>query len=127
MGSGFVAKYPAGGGVLWLPGQYVLGLRELGHDARWLEVWWTCGDPTIDRQMIDRFWRNVDEIGLREHVVLAYFAEGNPDDPRGNPELQGMSDVEFRERAHDAVLLNMAGGIIPMLREGFGRTVLYDI
>ena len=127
IGSGFIAKYPTGGGILWIPVHYVLGMRELGHDAYWLEVLWTHGDPALDRQLIDRFWRNVDELGIRDHVVLAYFAEGNPDDPRGRPELQGMSETEFGARARDAVLLNMANGIPPMLRDDFGRTVLFDI
>jgi hypothetical protein len=127
IGSGFIAKYPKGGGLLWLPAQYVLGLRDLGCRVRWLEVLWTHGDPALDRTLIDRFWRNVEELGVREHVVLAYFAEGDPDDPRGLPDIQGMSASEFQAQARDSVLLNMAGGVIPMLREGFGRTALFDI
>src|SRR5262249_54226377 len=41
IGSAFVAQYPTGGGVFWVPLQYLLGLRELGHDAWWLEMLWT--------------------------------------------------------------------------------------
>src|SRR5262245_26995135 len=33
IGSAFVAQYPRGGGMFWIPLQYLRGLRELGHDA----------------------------------------------------------------------------------------------
>jgi hypothetical protein len=127
IGSGFIAKYPSGGGLLWLPVQYVLGLRELGHEVRWLEVLWSHGDPALDRRLIDRFWHNVEALGVREHVVLVYFAEGSPDAPRGRPEFLGMPEGELRARARDALLLNMANGIMPDLRAGFARTALFDI
>lgn len=127
IGSGFIAKYPNGGGLLWLPVQYLLGLRELGHDVRWLEVLWTHGDPAVDRELIERFWQNTRDLGVSEQVVLAYYPDGTPDEPRSAPALFGMSEVEFRARARDALLLNMANGIGPALRAGFGRTALFDI
>lgn len=50
VGSGFVAKYPEGGGTFWVPLQYVLGLRDLGVEAYWLEVLPHSGDAAVDRR-----------------------------------------------------------------------------
>jgi hypothetical protein len=36
IGSAFVAKYPDGGGIYWVPLQYLRGFRDLGVDAFWL-------------------------------------------------------------------------------------------
>ncbi len=127
IGSGFIAQYPNGGGLLWLPVQYVLGLRELGHEARWLEVLWTRGDPAVDRELIDRFWQNASDLGVREHTVLAYYPDGVPNEPRSEPILFGMAAGEFRARAGGSLLLNMANAVGPALRAGFGRTALFDI
>src|SRR4029450_8906000 len=45
VGSGFVAQYPEGGGMFWVPLQYLLGLRALGVEAYWLELLWPQGGP----------------------------------------------------------------------------------
>jgi hypothetical protein len=66
VGSGFVAKYPTGGGNFWVPLQYLLGLRDLGYDAWWLEYLWTCGDAVRDRA--ERHDRLDFHAGERRHV-----------------------------------------------------------
>jgi hypothetical protein len=58
IGSSFVAQYPEGGGNFWVPLQYLLGFRDLGHDAWWLEYLWSRGDRARDRVCIDTFLRH---------------------------------------------------------------------
>src|SRR5262249_24310177 len=75
IGSAFVAQYPSGGGVYWIPVQYLRGLRELGHDAYWLELFWTRGDAAVDRRYIDTFLGFARELGVSDRVALIYFPE----------------------------------------------------
>src|SRR5262249_35676817 len=86
IGSAFVAQYPSGGGMYWIPLQYVRGLRELGHDAYWLELFWTRGDPVVDRQYVDTFLGFARELGVGDRVALIYFPEGTRDEPPGRGE-----------------------------------------
>ena len=127
VGSAFVAQYPQGGGNFWVPLQYLLGLRELGYDAWWLEYLWTRGDAAQDRAYIDTFFRYVRELGVADRVVLGYFPTGSKDEPDGPPEYIGMAEAELVVRKRDALLLNMVHSMTPPLREGFARTALFDL
>ena len=91
IGSAFVAQYPSGGGVFWIPLQYVRGLRELGHEAYWLELLWTRGDPGVDRACIDTFLASAREFGVSDQVALLYFPQGTRDEPVGGVEHFGIS------------------------------------
>jgi hypothetical protein len=127
VGSAFVAQYPQGGGNFWVPLQYLLGLRELGYDAWWLEVLWTRGDPALDRAYIDDFLAHVRAFGVADRVVVGYFATGSKDEPAGPPVYIGMDEAELAARKRDALLLNMVHSFTRPLREGFGRTALFDL
>lgn len=127
VGSAFVAQYPHGGGNFWVPLQYLLGLLELGHDAWWLEYLWTRGDAARDREYIDTFFDYVRDFGVADRVVLGYFPTGSKDEPAGPPEYIGMGEAELAARKRDALLLNMVHSLTPPLREGFGRTALFDL
>jgi hypothetical protein len=127
VGSAFVAQYLEGGGNFWVPLQYLLGLRELGYDAWWLEYLWTRGDAERDRRYIDAFWGHVRDLGVADRVILGYFPSGSKDEPAGPPEYTGMSERELAARKRDGLLLNMVHSMTPPLREGFGRTVLFDL
>lgn len=127
IGSAFVAQYPSGGGVYWVPLQYVRGLRELGVDAYWLEILWTRGDPALDREYVDTFLRRAREFGLSDQVTLIYFPEGTRDEPSGRVEHFGMTAAALADRRRDALLLNLANSVTAPLRAGFGRTALLDL
>jgi len=127
IGSAFVAQYPSGGGVYWVPLQYLRGLRELGHDAYWLELLWTRGDPAMDRRCIDTFLEVAREFGVSDRVALIYFPEGTRDEPAGPAEHFGMSAEAYAERRRDALLLNLANSVTATLRSGFARTALFDL
>ena len=128
IGSAFVAQYPRGGGVFWVPLQYVRGLRDLGHDAWWLEVLWTQGDPASDRHCIDVFWRQARAFGVADQVALLYFPDSARDDAApGRVEHLGMSEAAFAGRRRDALLLNLANSVTAPLRAGFARCALFDV
>jgi hypothetical protein len=127
VGSAFVAQYPEGGGNFWVPLQYLLGLRDLGYDAWWLEYLWTRGNPARDRECIDKFLAYTRELGIADRVVFGYFADGTREEPAGPPEYFGMAADELAARKRDALLLNFVHSITRVLREGFAHTVLYDL
>jgi len=127
IGSAFVAQYPSGGGIYWIPLQYVLGLKELGREVYWLELLWTRGDPAVDRECIDAFLRFAREYGVSDQLALLYFPEGTRDEPVDRVEHVGMSAAAFAERQRDGLLLNLANSITAPLRAGFGRTALLDL
>jgi hypothetical protein len=116
VGSAFVAQYPQGGGNFWVPLQYLLGLRDLGYDAWWLEYLWTRGDHARDRAYIETFFDYVRGFGVADRVVLGYFPTGSKDEPDGPPEYLGMSEADLVARKRDALLLNMVHSMTPPLR-----------
>ena len=124
--SGFVAKYPTGGGNFWVPLQYVLGLRALGVEAYWLEVLWPQGDVERARGFVPIFRRFVEEAGVAEHTALVLFPDNERDDVPGREEQTG-GPPDLWERARNGVLLNLAHSIPAPLRDRFARRVLFDI
>jgi hypothetical protein len=127
VGSAFVAQYPEGGGNFWVPAQYVLGLRELGHEAYWLEHCWTQGDPAADQLAIATFFRHAAAVGVEDWTMLAHSPEQRRDDPPGRLEWYGRAAGRLPERRADGLLLNLAHSVTRPHREGFGRTVLFDL
>jgi hypothetical protein len=127
IGSAFIAQYPRGGGVFWLPLQYLGGLRELGRDAWWLEVLWTRGDPALDRQCIDTFWRQARAFGVADRVALLYLPDSRRDEAPGRIEYLGLDEATVVARRRDTLLLNLANSLTAPLRAGFARTALFDV
>ena len=127
VGSAFVADYPEGGGNFWVPLQYLLGLLELGYDAWWLEYLWTHGDAATDARFKDAFLARTRELGVGDRVILGYFPRGARNEPDGPAEYLGTTAAALGARKRDALLLNLAHSLTRPLREGFGRTVLYDL
>ncbi|MCW5891659.1 MAG: hypothetical protein KIT14_14075 [bacterium] len=125
--SGFTAQYPEGGGSLWVPLQYVRGLRDLGVDAWWLEVLWPHGDEARDRAYVATFLRTMTALGLGDRTVLLYAPRGSRDDVPDVMEHYGLTPEALRARARDGLLLNLAHSVPKPLRGDFARTVLFDI
>jgi hypothetical protein len=124
----FVAYYPTGGGNFWVPLQYLLGLRDLGIDAWWLEYFWTSGSTEWDELVISEFLRHVAQLGIAERVVLVYFPTGSRRDHHAHGRYFGaLTETEFHARKRNALLINMANAAIAPLRDGWGRTALFDI
>jgi hypothetical protein len=128
VGSGFVAKYPTGGGIFWVPLQYLLGLRALGVEAYWLEVLWPQSDVARARQYLETFQRYVEALGVAEWVAVVLFPHNEYGDPSGREEHYGAASAQdLWARARDGLLLNLANSIPAGLRGRFARTALFDI
>jgi hypothetical protein len=124
--SGFVAKYPTGGGSFWWPAQYVLGLRALGVEVYWLELLWPQGDVERARRFVPTFRRYLEATGLSDHAALVLFPENERDDAPGREEQTG-GPRDLWARARDGVLLNLAHSVPAPLRDRFARRVLFDV
>jgi hypothetical protein len=127
VGSAFVAYYPTGGGNFWVPLQWLLGLREAGVEAWWLELLWARGDLPRAREFVHSFRAYVERLGVADRVALVFFTEGTREDPPGPAEYIGMSEGELQARARDGVLLNLAHSLPPAYRADFARTALFDL
>ena len=127
VGSEFVAQYPEGGGVYWVPLQYLLGLRALGVDAWWLELLYGTSDPARDRRQVDAFLSSAEAFGVRDRVVLLHFPETGRDDQPGRCERHGMDADQLAARMRGGLLLNLANSVPPALRKDFARSALLDL
>jgi hypothetical protein len=125
IGSGFVAKYPNGGGVPWVPLQYLRGFRDLGCDAYWLEVVASTGDWETDQGFIDTFLGRAAELGVSQWTALAFYPNGM--EHPGDRIVHGIAAPELDARCRDAILLNLAASLNEQLREPFARTILFDL
>jgi hypothetical protein len=120
-----LASYPRGGGHWSVRLQYLLGLRALGHDVMWLELFRATGDPEADRRQIDAFFRRFRRYGLRDRCALLYYRaaatlEGST--------VYGMSAAAFRRRAAVADLLwNFCCAARQPLLSLFAHPVLVDL
>ena len=98
--SGMVAGVPGQGGATWAVLQYVLGLRELGHEVMLIEPVEDQEDPRRDRYF--------------QEVVAAFGLEGRAALVRGEERTTGVSYAELLRFARSAdLLVNIAG----MLRD----------
>ena len=105
------------------------GLRELGHDAWWLEVLWTRGDAARDRAV----HRRASGAGAtRSASRIAWCCSTSPtaarDEPPGRVEYHGHDrGRRSRARRRDALCSTWPTASPPPLRAGFARTALFDI
>jgi hypothetical protein len=125
IGSGFVAKYPNGGGNFWVPLQYLRGFRDLGIDAFWLEAVEGSGNPITDRMFIDTFLGRVQALGIGDWTAIAFYPEGV--EAPWRRDLFGAAGQELDSRMRDAALLNLAGSFNSALRAPFARSILFDL
>jgi len=127
IGSGFVAKYPEGGGNFWVPLQYVFGLRACGIAAYWLELLPGTGDPASDHDRIVRFFARVRRLGLGNCAAVLYMPDGRESESYELKCPPGISRPELIPRMRDGVLLNLSNSIPRQCRGDFAFKVLYDI
>jgi hypothetical protein len=125
--SGFVAKYPHGGGVFSFVLQYVLGLRRLGCEVCWLELLWPQGAD--DHALIRTFIKRLAEFGLEHEFCLMYFPQGEWPDAGPQRECYGMAQKEFDDycRTTDLLLDLCASVRLPDLLAAVRRTAFIDL
>jgi hypothetical protein len=127
LAGGFLAGYLEGGGHWTAFLQYLLGLRTLGHDAWWLELLETSGDPLRDRGRIAGFFAHLAAYGVADRCVLALVPRG-ASPALSSVELHGLGRPALEELARSADLLwNFAAFLRPPLLELFRHRVLIDV
>jgi hypothetical protein len=126
VGSGFVAKYPEGGGPYWVVLHYLLGLRAAGVEAYWLELLPGSGDAARDAARMATFFAYAKRLNVRDWVMVLYLP-----DPADPAQSEIVSQAALREEPlalmREGVLLNLSNSIPAPHREEFALKVLYDI
>jgi hypothetical protein len=76
LGNSSLASYPHAGGLWTLFLQFLLGLRELGHDVFWLELLRSTGRAEEDRRLVDAFFGRMREWEVDDRCLLLLLPEG---------------------------------------------------
>ena len=127
LGNSSLVCYPEAGGLWLYIAQYSLGLRALGHDVLWLEVYQKCGVPSRDQFLIDSFLNRIREHGLETQTVLLLSEKGANSFDIETAEPCGKSRAELKDFISSADLLwNFAGALRRPLLSRFKRRVLLD-
>ena len=123
--SGMVAADPRQGGATWAVLQYVLGLRELGHDVFLVEPIapgsiQPPAAPLTASENARYFLDVVSRFGLQGRAALVRQDTG---------ESAGLSSTALRQAAADADLLINISGMLrePELRDRIPRRVYLDL
>ncbi len=72
-GDGTLASYLQGGGWWTVCLQYLLGLKDLGHEVFFLELLWSKGNAEEDRDRIASFFEHMRRYNLDEQCVVLFF------------------------------------------------------
>ena len=128
LGCGFAAKYREGGGVFSVPLQWMLGLKRLGVDAVWLEVFPGSGNELQDRSAIRAFQAQLRSYGMGKNYCVLYQPQANDVHELDQMDCFGLSARELRARfGGPTTLLNLSYSIHPPLLLEFERRLLCDL
>ncbi len=128
LGCGFAAKYREGGGIFSVPLQWMLGLKRIGLQAIWLELFPGTGNEAEDRKAIRSFQAQLRAHGLAENYCLLYQARPNNAHDLGEMRCFGMRSQELDERlSGPTTLLNLSYSIHPPLLLRFERRIFCDL
>lgn len=105
LANGSLAGYPQGGGHWTVFLQYLLGLRALGHDVFWLEVFQTTGDRARDHKLIRLFLARLGRYGFSERCALLLFEGDVSAGTLASAEAYGLSKSRVHEAIHSADLV----------------------
>jgi hypothetical protein len=127
LGNGSLSRYPQGGGHWSVRLQFLLGLRDLGHDAYLLELVYSRGNRREDEQRVQAFLERMQRYGLAERCPVLVLEHGAP--PEINRAVAyGKSLQEIRELIRSAdVLWNDCLAVRQPLLGLFRRRVLLDM
>jgi hypothetical protein len=128
LGCGFAAKYREGGGVFSVPLQWMLGLKRLGADAVWLEIFPASNDEAADQRAVRAFQAQVRAHGLGEQYCLAYQPQASDAHELDAMRWFGMPKPQLRQRLGGPnTLLNLSYSIHPPLLLQFERRIFCDL
>jgi hypothetical protein len=128
LGCGFAAKYREGGGVFSVPLQWMLGLKRMGTDAIWLELFPGTKDEAADRTAIRAFQAQIRAHGFANRYCLLYQARPSDMHELSEMETFGIGQRQLSERlAGPNTLLNLSYSIHPPLLLQFERRIFCDL
>lgn len=126
LGTSNYVAYQAGGHWSWLL-QYALGLRALGVDVFWLELFYASDDYANDHKRLQGFFERVQKYGLRDRCAVLVFAPQSLGTLESALSL-GREKEKIREIIHNADLLwNFACAFKKPLLSLFRHPVLIDV
>ncbi|HEY2762139.1 MAG TPA: hypothetical protein VGI75_15380, partial [Pirellulales bacterium] len=124
--NGCLIHYPEGGGV-WIGFlQYLVGLRALGHNVLWIELYKPSGDSNLDQKRIERFFAIFREYGVDDAACV--LADSNPTPASlKTPALIGKTSQVVEEFARSAdVMWNLASAARQPFLSLFKRRAVID-
>ena len=124
-----MTRYPTGGGHWsWLL-QYLLGLRDLGHDVHLLEFMAPTGDAEFDARVPRIFRRRLAAAGAEGlGVLLRGVGWEAEDEALEATRPVGHSQAQVAELIRGAdCLWNLCGALIGPLRDAFSHRVFIDV
>lgn len=125
--SGFVAKYPEGGGNFSVVLQYLLGLKRMGLRAIWLEVMPAMADPSEEARLAATFHRRLKAFGLeKDYCLLVTPSEGEMQADKARN--FGLRWKQIRSCLKgENVLLNLSGSLTAPFVLEFERRILCSL
>ena len=124
--AGALARYPQGGGHWACFLQYLLGLRDLGHDVLWLDVLVSTGTQAGDERLAQLLLKRFEQYRLRDVCALLVVDQKDEQDLR-TARAYGASKRRLAEFFRTADLLwNFAAGVRLPLLSLFRHRVLVD-
>jgi len=125
---GFAAKYREGGGVFSVPLQWMLGLRRLGLEAIWLEIFPGTGNEIADLAAIRSFAAQLRIHGLAKNYCLLYQRRASDAHDLSETRCFGLAETALRQRlAGPNTLLNLSYSLHPPLLLQFERRIFCDL
>jgi len=125
-GSSWPARWPGRAGHWTCFLQYIVGLRDLGHDVLWLDVLVSTGTRASDESRVQLLFKRFEQYGLLDVCALLLVDQKNEQDLR-TARAYGASTGRLAEFFRTADLLwNFAAGIRPPLLSLFRYRVLVD-
>jgi hypothetical protein len=123
-----LARYPQGGGHWSVRLQYLLGLRDLGHDVFLLETLSSGGDPTADEGLIGALFSRLRQYGLDDRCVVLLHKDGDRPLDFASATVHGRTRPEAEEILRGADLLwNDCCCLSQPMLSMFRRRVLIDL
>src|SRR5713226_5976643 len=114
--AGALARYPQGAGHWACFLQYILGLRDLGHEVLWLDVLVSTGTRAGDERLAQLLLKRFKQYELREVCALLVVDRKDEQDLR-SARAYGVSKRRLAEffRTADPLLISAAGTKTPLL------------
>jgi len=128
LGNGTLARYPQGGGHWMVRLQYLLGLRQLGHDPYLLALLSSTGARDRDEARIASFFSRLREYALDDRAMLLLFSDKDAPRDLASATAYGRSLQEIKALIASADLLwNDCSAVLQPLLSEFKHRVMIDL